>query len=151
MIRVLALLALLWPGALFAVQPDEVLSDAVLEERAREISKGLRCPVCQNESIDDSNANIARDLRLLVRDRLLEGDTDDEVVDFIVARYGEFVLLRPTVGGSNWLLWAAGPLMRLVAGGIGFVYLRGRNGAVAPQEAALSAEERARLEEILKQ
>jgi cytochrome c-type biogenesis protein CcmH len=151
MIRVLALLLLLWPVSLAAVQPDEVLSDPVLEERAREISKGLRCPVCQNESIDDSNANIARDLRLLVRDRLLEGDTDAEVVDFIVARYGEFVLLKPTIGGSNWLLWAAGPAMLILAAGVGMVYVRGREKARAPQEEDLSEDERARLAEILRE
>lgn len=150
MIRVLLLVALLLPTSLWAVQPDEVLSDPVMEERAREISKGLRCPVCQNESIDESNANIARDLRLLVRDRLMQGDTDAEAVDFIVARYGEFVLLRPTIGGSNWLLWAAGPMMLLLAMFIGFYYVRGRGRASAPQEAALTVEEQARLTEILK-
>ncbi|SFD43493.1 cytochrome c-type biogenesis protein [Roseivivax sediminis] len=132
-----------------AVQPDEMLDDPALEERAREISEGLRCLVCQNESIDESNAPLARDLRILVRDRLVEGDSDEEVVDFIVARYGEFVLLQPTTGGWNWLLWAAGPLMLLVAGGVGAVYLRGRargeDGA-----AALSAEEEARLRELLR-
>ncbi len=150
MIRIWLVLLWLLPTPLWAVQPDEILADPVLEERAREISKGLRCPVCQNESIDESNANIARDLRLLVRERLTEGDTDAEAVDYIVARYGEFVLLKPTIGGSNWLLWAAGPLMLLLALIIGFVYLRGRNSAGAPQDEALSAEEQARLSEILK-
>ena len=149
MIRVLIFVLMLLPTALWAVQPDEILADPVLEERAREISKGLRCPVCQNESIDESNANIARDLRLLVRERLTLGDTDTEVVDYVVARYGEFVLLKPTIGGSNWLLWAAGPLMLLLALAIGFFYLRGRTTAGAPQEDALSAEEQARLKEIL--
>ena len=151
MMRVLLILLLLWPATLWAVQPDEVLDNPVLEERAREISKGLRCPVCQNESIDESHANIAKDLRLLVRDRLVDGDTDQEVVDFIVARYGEFVLLKPTIGGSNWLLWAAGPLMLLVAMGVGLMYLRGREKAPAAQEEALSPDEVARLKEILKE
>ncbi len=151
MIRVLLIFLLLWPATLWAVQPDEVLENPVLEERAREISKGLRCPVCQNESIDESHANIAKDLRLLVRDRLVDGDTDQEVVDFIVARYGEFVLLKPTIGGSNWLLWAAGPLMLLVAMGVGLMYLRGREKAPAAQEEALSPDEVARLKEILKE
>ena len=152
MIRALLLaLALMLPAQAWAVQPDEVMDDPLLEERAREISKGLRCPVCQNESIDESNANIARDLRLLVRDRLEEGDTDKEVVDFIVARYGEFVLLRPTIDGSNWMLWAAGPFMLVLAVFLGFVYVRGREKATAPHEEALSAEERARLEQILKE
>jgi cytochrome c-type biogenesis protein CcmH len=151
MMRFLMVLALLLPSALWAVQPDEVLSDPMLEERAREISKGLRCPVCQNESIDESHANIARDLRLLVRDRLVEGDSDQEVVDFVVERYGEFVLLRPTIGGSNWLLWAAGPIMLLMAMMLGFFYLRGRSAAAAPQEDALTEAEAARLREILKE
>lgn len=151
MIRVIAIVLVLLPTMLWAVQPDEVLDDPVLEERARDISKGLRCPVCQNESIDESNANIARDLRLLVRDRLVEGDSDEEVVQFIVERYGEFVLLKPTVGGSNWLLWAAGPLMLLVALVIGLLYVRGRETASAPQDEALSAEEVARLDQILKE
>ncbi|NCW68524.1 MAG: cytochrome c-type biogenesis protein CcmH, partial [Marivivens sp.] len=94
-----ALLTLSTP--VMAVQPDEVLDDQVLETRARDISKGLRCPVCQNENIDDSNSAISRELRLLVRDRLIEGDTNEEVVDFIVARYGEYVLLEPTKDGFN--------------------------------------------------
>lgn len=151
MIRVLLTVLMLWPATLWAVQPDELLSDPLLEERARDISKGLRCPVCQNESIDESNANIAKDLRLLVRDRLLEGDSNEEVVSFIVARYGEFVLLKPTIGGSNWLLWAAGPFMLLVALGVGGVYLRGRSAALSPQEDALTPKEAARLKEILKE
>ncbi|WP_375228013.1 cytochrome c-type biogenesis protein [Roseobacter sp. S98] len=153
MIRVLLVVLLLLPGlsgAALAVQPDEVLDNPVLEERAREISKGLRCPVCQNESIDESHANVARDLRLLVRERLVEGDTDAQVVDFVVARYGEYVLFQPTVTGANWLLYAAGPLMLLTALGLGFVYLRGRAGAAAPQEAALSEDEQARLREIMR-
>lgn len=151
MIRVLAIILLLWPTLLGAVQPDEVLPDPALEERAREISKGLRCPLCQNESIDESHADIARDLRLIVRERLVAGDTDAEVVDFVVTRYGEFVLLKPTFGGGNWLLWAAGPLMLLLAAGVGFGYLRGRAKATAPQEAALTPAEEARLREILKE
>lgn len=149
--RFLLVILLLLPTTLWAVQPDEIMADPVMEERAREISKGLRCPVCQNESIDESHANIARDLRLLVRDRLRAGDTDAEVVDFVVARYGEFVLLKPTIGGSNWLLWAAGPLMLLLALGAGFLYLRGRTTAAAPQDEALSPQEAARLREILKE
>ncbi|MEM1073834.1 MAG: cytochrome c-type biogenesis protein [Pseudomonadota bacterium] len=150
MIRIILVLLMLLPGPVLAVQPDEVLTNPVLEERAREISKGLRCPVCQNESIDESHANIARDLRLLVRERLVAGDSDSEVVAFIVARYGEYVLLRPTFVGSNWLLWGAGPLMLLVALWVGVTYLRGRQTANTSNEDALTAEETARLEEILK-
>ena len=126
-----------------------MLEDPLLEARARELSKGLRCLGCRNESIDESNAGLARDLRLLVRERLVAGDSDQAAVAFIVDRYGEYVLLRPTASGSNWLLWASGPLMLLIAGGMGAVYLRGR-ARPARQEDALSAEEQDRLHEILK-
>jgi cytochrome c-type biogenesis protein CcmH len=132
-----------------AVQPDEVLDDPALEARAREISEGLRCLVCRNESIDESNASLAKDLRLLVRERLEAGDTDEEVVDFIVERYGEFVLLNPQADGWNWLLWGAGPLMGLIALGLGLGYLRGRSRAEAQAEAGLSDAEQARLRELL--
>ncbi|MFK7835093.1 MAG: cytochrome c-type biogenesis protein CcmH [Sulfitobacter sp.] len=147
----LALILMLLATPLLAVQPDEILDDPVLEERARELSKGLRCLVCQNESIDESEATLARDLRLLVRERLVAGDSDREALDFIVARYGEFVLLNPPVKGANWLLWGAGPLMLLLAGGVGLSYLRARARASAPQEVPLSVEEQARLDDILKQ
>ncbi|MBY6005958.1 cytochrome c-type biogenesis protein CcmH [Salipiger bermudensis] len=133
-----------------AVQPDEILDDPALEARAREISQGLRCLVCQNENIDDSNASLARDLRLLVRERIMVGESNEEVVDYIVDRYGEFVLLKPTTGGWNWLLWAAGPLLFLFAMATGALYIRGRSRATASTEAGLSAEEKARLEQILK-
>lgn len=132
-----------------AVQPDEVLQDPVLEDRARELSKGLRCLVCRNESIDESNAELARDLRVLVRERLVAGDSDAEVIDFVVDRYGEYVLLRPTATGSNWMLWAAGPLMFLIAAALGWGYLRGRARASAPGESELSPEEQDRLRQIL--
>ncbi len=132
-----------------AVQPDEVLDDPALEARARELSKELRCLVCRNESIDESNADLARDLRLLLRERLVTGDSDAEAIAFIVDRYGEYVLLRPTTGGANWILWAAGPLMLLVAGGVGYVYLRGRAGAPGRQETDLTQEEQDRLRRIL--
>lgn len=132
----------------FAVQPDEVLEDPALEARARELSKELRCLVCRNESIDDSNADLARDLRLLVRERMVAGDSDAQAMTFIVDRYGEFVMLRPNMAGSNWLLWASGPLMLLIAGGMGVVYLRGR-ARLTRQEDTLSAEEQDRLAKIL--
>lgn len=144
-----ALLVLLLASPLAAVQPDEILDDPALEERARELSKGLRCLVCRNESIDESDASLARDLRILLRERLVAGDTDEEAVDFIVDRYGEFVLLNPTVSGANWLLWGAGPLMLLLAGGMGLMYLRGRATAKATAETPLSADEQARLDDIL--
>ncbi len=132
-----------------AVQPDEVLADPVLEERAREISSGLRCLVCRNESIDESHAELARDLRLLVRERLIAGDTNAEAIDYIVARYGEFVLLRPTFDGSSIVLWLAGPLLLLLGLGLSVGYVRGRARAAAPAEAGLSAQEQSRLEAIL--
>lgn len=111
----LVMLLLVWAGIAQAVEPGEVLSDPVLEDRARSISQGLRCLQCRNESIDESNAGIAKDLRLLVRARLVEGDSDTEVMDYIVARYGEYVLLRPNGLGINLVLWLAGPALFLTA------------------------------------
>ncbi|GAB5438496.1 MAG: cytochrome c-type biogenesis protein CcmH [Falsiruegeria mediterranea] len=145
-----ALLAcLLAPLSAMAVEPDEVLDDPVLEQRARDLSQGLRCLVCRNESIDESNADLARDLRLLVRERLVAGDSNDEAIEFIVDRYGEYVLLKPTVTGANWLLWAAGPIMLLIAASVGMLYLRGRSQAAPTPEEKLSDSEQARLKEIL--
>jgi cytochrome c-type biogenesis protein CcmH len=112
--KLFLILSLMLATPVAAVQPDEILADPVMEERARDISAGLRCLVCRNESIDESNAELARDLRLLVRERLVAGDTNDEVVDFVVDRYGEYVLLRPTLTGANLVLWIAGPVMSKV-------------------------------------
>ena len=134
----------------FAVLPDEVLDDPVLENRARELSRGLRCVVCQNESIDESNADLARELRLVVRERLVAGDSNQEVLDFLVARYGEFVLMKPRTDGWNIILWLSGPALFLLALGIGVTYVRGRAAASAPTETGLSEAEAARLKEILK-
>ena len=142
------MLALASPA--LAVQPDEVLPDPVMEERARDISAGLRCLVCRNESIDESNATLARDLRLLVRERLVAGDSDEEVVSFIVDRYGEYVLLRPTLTGSNIVLWLAPALLLVLGAGLAAVYVRRRAQSPAPTEAALSAEEEARLKDLLR-
>ena len=147
--KLLFAIALMLAVPAFAVEPDEVLQDPALETRAREISKGLRCLVCRNESIDDSNASLAKDLRILVRERLVEGDSDAEVIDFVVDRYGEYVLLKPTTGGANVLLWIAGPAMLLVALGIGAVYVRGRRAAGDAPTDALSEAEQARLKEIM--
>ncbi len=116
--------ALLAGNAARAVQPDEVLKDPVLEQRARSLSAGLRCMVCQNQSIDDSDADLARDLRILVRDRLTAGDTDEQVIDFVVSRYGEFVLLKPRFNVRNALLWSV-PVILLLAGG-GFLFVSAR-------------------------
>ncbi|MBY6138400.1 cytochrome c-type biogenesis protein CcmH [Leisingera daeponensis] len=137
------------PAPVLAVEPDEVLEDPALEARARELSKDLRCLVCRNESIDESNAELARDLRVLVRERLVAGDSDREAMDFIVDRYGEYVLLRPTASGANWMLWAAGPLMLLAALGVGVFYVRGRARAPKAAEQSLSPEEQERLRKIL--
>jgi cytochrome c-type biogenesis protein CcmH len=142
---VLALILLATPVA--AVQPDEMLADPALEARAREISRDIRCPVCQGESIDDSNAPISRDLRIIIRERLVAGDTDEEVVDYIVARYGEFVLFNPRPEGSNLILWLAGPALFLAAIAVAVAAQRRR---VAP-EARLSEADEARLREILKE
>ena len=147
LILVLCVLA----GPLFAVQPDEMLDDPELEARAREISSGLRCLVCRNESIDDSNAELAGDLRVLVRERLLAGDSNEEVVNYIVDRYGEYVLLKPRAGGSNLVLWLAGPAMLLLGAGIGFVFVRRRSTATQEAEATLTDEEQARLREIMEE
>lgn len=133
-----------------AVQPDEVLPDPAMEARAREISRDLRCLVCRNESIDESNAELARDLRLLVRERLVAGDSNAQVLEFVVARYGEYVLLRPLASGSNLLLWVAGPAMLVIGLGAAGLYLRRRaRGDTTPVE-ALSDEESRRLAEILR-
>ena len=141
--------ALATPAA--AVQPDEVLADPVLEARARAISAGLRCIVCRNESIDESHAELARDLRLLVRERLVEGDSDAEVVSHIVDRYGEFVLLRPTMTGANIVLWVAPLLLIGLGGELSVVYIRRRAQAPAPAEAALSPDEQARIDALLRE
>lgn len=146
MIRVFLLLMAL-AGPVWAVQPDEILADPALEARAREISRQVRCPVCQGESIDDSNAQISRDLRLIIRERLVAGDSDADVLDFLVARYGEFVLFDPPKSGLNLILWLAGPAMLLAGGAIALAAMR-RQAATAPE--TLSMEEQARLDAILK-
>lgn len=146
----LALILVLGTPAL-AVQPDEVLDDPVLEARARDLSAGLRCLVCRNESIDESNADLARDMRLLVRERLVEGDSNDQVVAFIVERYGEYVLLRPTTEGTNLLLWIAAPTLFLIAMGSSIVYLRRRERAPELAGSGLDADEERRLKELLKE
>lgn len=144
---VLALLLVL-PVPAKAVQPDEMLADPALEARARDISRDIRCPVCQGESIDDSSAPISRDLRIIIRERIMAGDTDEEVVDYIVARYGEFVLFNPRPEGSNLILWFAGPALFLAAIAIAVAAQRRR---MAVPEVRLSEDEEARLKEILKE
>ena len=135
-----------------AVQPDEILPDAKLEERARHLSRELRCMVCQNQSIDDSDAPLARDLRLLVRERIASGDTDAQVIDFLVARYGEFVLLKPRFNSRTLLLWLLPPLA-LAGGGLAlWANMRRRSGSNAREDESLlklTADEEARIEALM--
>tara|TARA_B100000427_G_scaffold318539_1_gene315829 strand:- start:355 stop:834 length:480 start_codon:yes stop_codon:yes gene_type:complete len=156
MTRLLFLIALLAAVALplypaKAVNPDEMLPDPTMEARARDISKHLRCLVCQNQSIDDSDAGLARDLRVLVRERLKAGDTNAQVIEYVVDRYGDFVLLNPPVKKSTILLWA-GPGIVAILGILAMVLFYRRRRTVAPVAAQpLSADEKARLDKILKE
>jgi cytochrome c-type biogenesis protein CcmH len=138
--------------AAYAVQPDEIMADPAKELRARDLSRELRCMVCQNQSIDDSEAPLARDLRLLVRERIAAGDSDAQVIDFLVARYGEFVLLKPRVNQHTLLLWLVPPLALLGGGFAMWRYSRRRpkSGDDADESAVkLTADEQARLERLL--
>jgi len=146
--RLLLVGALLLASPAFAVEPGEMLDDPALEQRARDLSAEIRCVVCQNESIDSSNAEIAHELRVLVRERLVAGDSDQQVLDYLVARYGDYVLLRPPMKPSTYLLWY-GPFVVLLLGALGvFVYFRQLRAAPA-QPPRLSAEEEARLARLL--
>lgn len=137
-------------GSAGAVTPDEILDDPALEARARDISAGLRCMVCQNQSIDDSDADLAKDLRVLVRERLTAGDSDDEVVSYIVSRYGDFVLLKPRFNTSTMLLWFAPALF--LAAGLAFVLRSAGRRRAAPSAAEpLSKQEKEQLEQVLSQ
>ncbi len=151
LLAVLAVLAVAAPARVHAVQPDEVLDDPALEARAREISAELRCVVCQNQSIDDSNAEIARDLRLLVRERLVAGDNDKQVLDYIVARYGDFVLLRPPWQPNTYLLWAGPPIMAIMIATLAVLFLRTyqrrRGAGLGPDP--LSPDDRAELDALV--
>jgi cytochrome c-type biogenesis protein CcmH len=145
-------IGLMSSAAAFAVQPDEIMADSAKEERARDLSRELRCMVCQNQSIDDSEAPLARDLRLLVRERIAAGDSDAQVIDFLVARYGEFVLLKPRLNSHTWLLWFLTPLA--LSGGCLALWAHGRRRARSPagQDAALlqlTADEEARLSRLI--
>jgi cytochrome c-type biogenesis protein CcmH len=131
-----------------AVEPDEVLQDKALEARARHLSEGLRCLVCQNQSIDDSAAPLARDLRLLVRERLKAGDTDRQIEDFVVTRYGEFVLLKPRFEPHTFLLWFATPAVLIIAV-LTVIFAYCRRSSATPADAALSDAEERRLKQLL--
>jgi cytochrome c-type biogenesis protein CcmH len=150
MMRRLLLALLLITSAVpaFAVNPDEMLKDPALESRARAISAELRCMVCQNQSIDDSNAELAKDLRLLVRKRITDGDSDQQVMSYIVSRYGEFVLLKPRFETKTLLLWGA-PILLALLGGLSLVVFA-RRYAGQPTGSTLTSEEQARLSELLK-
>ncbi|MEK1929324.1 MAG: cytochrome c-type biogenesis protein [Pararhizobium sp.] len=145
---VFVLVMLLSASPVFAVNPDEVLADPALEARARALSAQLRCMVCQNQSIDDSNAELAKDLRILVRERITAGDSDDAVIDYVVSRYGEFVLLNPRFETKTWLLWGA-PIVLLLAG-VAAMIVSARRRTGKATGTPLSDEERARLDSILK-
>ena len=149
--RVMLVLACLWfaVGSGFALQPDEVLGDSELEARARAISADIRCLVCQNQSIDDSDAPLARDLRLLVRERLVAGDSNAEVVDYLVDRYGEFVLLQPRFGVHTLVLWL-GPFAILALAAFAALRWRRPAGTANPGEDALSPDEARRLDDLMK-
>jgi cytochrome c-type biogenesis protein CcmH len=138
--------------AAYAVQPDEIMADPVKEARARDLSRELRCMVCQNQSIDDSEAPLARDLRLLVRERIAAGDSDTQVVDFLVARYGEFVLLKPRLEPHTLLLWLLPPLALAGGGLVLWMHSRRRSRSAAAEDQSsfkLTAEEEARLERLI--
>jgi cytochrome c-type biogenesis protein CcmH len=138
-------------SAAHAVQPDEIMSDPAKELRARDLSRELRCMVCQNQSIDDSEAPLARDLRLLVRERIAAGDSDEQVIDFLVARYGEFVLLKPRLNSHTWLLWLLPPLA-LAGGAFAWAHNRRRSRSGVAEDDSLfrlSADEEARLERLI--
>jgi cytochrome c-type biogenesis protein CcmH len=149
---IVLLLALVAPSALWAVQPDEMLPDPALEARARALSRDLRCMVCQNESIDDSEAPLAHDIRVLVRERLKAGDSDQQVLDFLVARYGEFVLLKPPLSWHTAALWGLPPAVLLIGGVvILFDLRRRRRAAMADEETRnLTPAEETRLAELLR-
>jgi len=146
--NVLVALALCAAQSAVAVQPDEILKDPALESRARALSRELRCMVCQNQSIDDSDAPLARDLRLLVRERLTSGDSDSQVVDFLVARYGEFVLLKPRLAWHNAVLWLT-PAAALVAGAVAMLVAIRRRRAASSAAVPLSPDEERRLAEVI--
>jgi cytochrome c-type biogenesis protein CcmH len=145
---IILFVALLGSGPSQAVQPDEILKDSVLESRARNLSRELRCMVCQNQSIDDSEAPLARDLRLLVRERLTQGDTDQQVLDFLVSRYGNFVLLRPPLEWHTILLWGLPPAA-LIAGLVGLMIKVRRQRPTASGTEALSQDEERRLSTLV--
>lgn len=149
---IFAMAVMMGSPAAYAVQPDEVMADPAKELRARDLSRELRCMVCQNQSIDDSDAPLARDLRLLVRERIAAGDSDRQVIDFLVARYGEFVLLKPRLNAHTWLLWLLPPLALAGGGAALWMHSRRRSKSADGDDQPrlkLTAEEEARLERLM--
>lgn len=149
--RRLVVIFLLLASSVWAVEPEEMLADPVLEERAQGLDRALRCVQCRSEAIASSNAAWASDARIMVRELLSEGATDDEVKAFFVTRYGEVVLMQPNGQGGNLVLWAAGPLMLLLAALMGWLYVRGRSRATTVQETALSEQEQGRVRQIMEE
>ena len=147
MFRILVTLFICWVGLASAVEPDEVMSDNRLEERARMISQGLRCLQCRNESIDESNAAIAKDLRILVRERLAEGDSNKEVMNFIILRYGEYVSLQPNIQGINLILWLFGPILFLI--GFFTLFLFKKKSQVTIMSSALTDLEEQKVNKLM--
>jgi cytochrome c-type biogenesis protein CcmH len=149
--KALIVLLVMLAAPALAVLPDERLADPALEARARTLSQELRCLVCQNQSIDDSNADLAHDLRVLVRERLVAGDSDTQVLAYLTSRYGDYVLLRPPIEPKTWLLWFGPPLLLLIAGlAVLFTWRRRRADALA-RPLALSTDEQARLARLMKE
>jgi len=152
-IIMMAAALLVWATPAPAVEPDEIMDDPALEARAREVSLDLRCVVCQNQSIDDSNSGLAKKMRILVRERIAQGDSNQEVKDYLVSRYGDFVLLKPPMKAKTLVLWF-GPALMVIIGLIGIIYYYRRRSAQAgknPAAAPLSAKEQARLDALLKE
>ena len=149
----LALAIVVSTSPVWAVEPDEIMDDPALEARAREVSLDVRCVVCQNQSIDDSNSGIAKKMRVLVRERIKQGDTNEEVIEYLVSRYGDFVLLKPPVKAKTLVLWY-GPAVMVVIGLIGIIFYyrrRSKETAMTTGAAPLSADEKARLKALMKE
>lgn len=143
----LSICLIAYPVTALSVESNEILSDPELEERARAISKNLRCLVCRNENIDDSNAELAKDLRLLVRERIVIGETNKEIINYVVSRYGEYVLLMPRFNWLNWFLWFCGPLMLIL--GLSFAIWSLKNKPKT-NDISLSEKDQQRIKELLK-
>jgi cytochrome c-type biogenesis protein CcmH len=150
-VLLLALACFATPAGHAATNPDEILADPALEQRARQLSKELRCLVCQNQSIDDSDAELARDLRRIVREQLVAGRSDQEVIAYLTARYGDFVLLKPPIEPATWGLWFGPGVVLLIAAAGLLVYVRGRSGRPDQRPPDLDPEERRRLDALLRE